>query len=89
VKYSAGDRMKVVGDLTIRDVSREVVLDVRYKAHSIDGAGSHRAIFEGETEPSREEFGIDWGGNIGRTVIGDAVSVRLYLEAVKQGDYAV
>jgi polyisoprenoid-binding protein YceI len=89
VEPSGGDRMKVFGDLTIRDVTREVLLDVQYKDHNIDGAGSHRAIFEAETELSREEFGADWGGTIGRAAIGDAVTVKLYLETVKQGTYPV
>ena len=87
VEQSSSDRMKVTGDLTIRDVTKEVVLDVWYRDHSVDGSGTHRAIFEAETELSREEFGIDWGGSAGRAVIGDAVSAKLYLEAIRQGYY--
>lgn len=89
VEPSGSDRMKVTGNLTIRDVTREVVLDVQYKDHNIDGAGTHRATFEAETELSREEFGIDWGGTPGQAVIGDAVTVKLHLEAVRQGFYTM
>jgi polyisoprenoid-binding protein YceI len=89
VELSDSDRMKVYGNLTMRDVTREVMLDVRYKDHSVDAAGAHRAIFEAETELSREEFGIDWGGAPGQLVIGDAVTVRLYLEAVREGLFKV
>ena len=85
VEQSDSDRMKVTGELTIRDVSREVVLDVRYKDHSVDGSGTHRATFEAETELSREDFGIDWGGTPGQAVIGDTVTVTLHLEVVRQG----
>jgi polyisoprenoid-binding protein YceI len=85
VELSESDRMKVYGNLTIRDVTKEVTLDVQYKDHSVDDAGTHRAVFEAETELSREEFGIDWGGTPGQVVIGDAVTVRLYLEAVRVG----
>ena len=85
VELSESDRMKVHGNLTIRDVTREVTLDVQYKDHSVDGAGTHRAVFDAKTELSREEFGIDWGGTPGQVVIGDAVSVRLHLEAVRVG----
>ncbi len=85
VEVSGDDRLKVTGNLTIRDVSREVVLDVRYKDHSVDGSGTHRATFEAQTELSREEFGIDWGGRVGEAVIGDSVTVTLHLEAVRQG----
>lgn len=89
VEQSDGDRMKVSGDLTVRGVTKEVVLDVQYKEHSIDAYGTHRATFEAETELSREEFGIDWGGTAGRAVIGDAVTVKLHLEAVRQGFFNV
>ena len=85
VEESGDDRMRVFGDLTVRDVTREAVLDVQYKDHSVDGLGTHRASFEAETELSRDEFGIDWGGTAGRTVIGDTVSVKLHLETVRQG----
>ncbi len=85
VEQSGDDRMKVTGELTIRDVAREVVLDVRYKDHNVDGSGTHRATFEAQTELSREEFGIDWGGRVGEAVIGDSVTVTLHLEAVRQG----
>ena len=85
VEESGDDRMRVVGDLTIRDVTKETILDVHYKDHNVDGLGTHRATFEAETELSREGFGIDWGGAPGRAVIGDTVSVKLYLEAVREG----
>jgi len=85
IEESGDDRMRVSGDLTVRDATREAVLDVQYKDHNVDGLGTHRATFEAETELSREEFGIDWGGTAGRAVIGDAVSVKLHLEAVRQG----
>jgi polyisoprenoid-binding protein YceI len=88
VEMSGGDHMKVYGELTVRDVAREVVLDVQYKGQSTVGLAEHRAVFEAETELSRKEFGVDWGGTSGRAVIGDAVSVKLYLEAVKEGDRA-
>lgn len=86
VEPSGSDHMKVTGNLTVRDVTREVMLDVWYKDHSTDGAGTRRATFEAETELSREAFGIDWGGTVGQAAIGDTVSVKLYLEAVRQGD---
>ncbi len=85
VEQSGDARLKVTGDLTIRDVTEQVVLDVEYKDHSIDGAGTHRATFEAQTELNREEFGLDWGGRVGEVVIGDAVTVTLHLEAVRQG----
>jgi polyisoprenoid-binding protein YceI len=85
VEASDSDRLKVYGDLTIRDVTKEVMLDVQYKEHDIDAYGTHRAIFEAETELSREEYGLDWGGILGQVFIGDEVTVKLHLEALREG----
>jgi polyisoprenoid-binding protein YceI len=87
VESSGSDQMKVFGDLTIRDVTKEVVLDVRYKGESVHGPAERRATFEAETELSREEFGVDWGGTAGQAAIGDVVTVKLHLEAVREGHY--
>lgn len=87
VERSSSDHVKVCGDLTIRDVTKEVTLDVQYKGQSTHGPAERRAVFEAETELSREEFGIDWGGTAGRAAIGDEVTIKLYLEAVKQADH--
>jgi len=77
-------RLKIFGDLTIRDVTNAVVLDARYGGTTTDGAGTRRATFDAETEVSRRDFGLDWGGTAGRAVIGEAVSVKIHLEAVEQ-----
>lgn len=87
VESSGSDQMSVFGDLTIRDVTREITLNVRYKGESTHGPAERRATFEAETELSREEFGVDWGGTIGQMVIGDTVTVKLHLEAVREGHY--
>jgi polyisoprenoid-binding protein YceI len=77
--------MRVTGDLTIRDVKKEIELDVRYKGLSTDGSGSQRAAFDAETTLSREDFAVNWGGTAGRALVGDTVDVKLYLEAIKRG----
>ena len=80
-----GGHMRVTGDLTIRDVKKEIELDVRYKGLSTDGSGSQRAAFDAETTLSREDFAVNWGGTAGRALVGDTVDVKLYLEAIKRG----
>lgn len=80
----AGDGgLRVFGDLTIRDVTRGVVLEARYGGSTTDGAGTRRATFDARTEIRRRDFGLDWGGTAGRAVIGDPVSVKIRLEAVQ------
>ena len=73
----------VSGDLTIRGVSRSVVLDVE-----LEGVGSAyggpRAVFSGTIEVDREEFGLTWNMALeaGGVLIGRQLKVELTIQAV-------
>ena len=77
---------KVIGDLTIRDVTREVVLDTEYEGQIKDAYGKQRAAFSAETTLNRKEFGLNWNGVIetGGVIVGDRVRVTLYIAAVRE-----
>ena len=79
---------KLVGELTIRDVSREVVLDGEYEGQIDDPWGSHRAAFTATTQISRKEFNVRWNQLIesGGAVVSDNVKITLHVEAIRQGD---
>ncbi|MBI1884874.1 MAG: YceI family protein [Chloroflexi bacterium] len=79
-------RWKVIGDLTIRDVTKEVALDTEYEGQIVDPWGNQRAGFSAETVLSRKEFGVKWNGLIetGGVVVGDSVRVTLHIEAIRQ-----
>ncbi|HEU4792574.1 MAG TPA: YceI family protein [Nitrolancea sp.] len=76
----------VVGDLTIRDVTREVVLDTEYLGQVQDFQGQQRAGFTAETRLSRKEFGLKWNAALesGGVAVGDQVRVTLHIEAIRQ-----
>ena len=78
---------KLAGDLTIRDVTREVVLDGEYEGQVDDPWGSRRAAFAATSEISRKEFEVKWNQLIetGGAVVGDKVKITLEIEAVRQG----
>ena len=80
------ERWKVIGDLTIRDVTREVVLDTTYEGQIKDAWGKQRAAFTAETAISRKEFGVKWNGLIetGGVAVGDQVRITLNIAAVRQ-----
>ena len=74
----------VVGDLTIKGVTRSVELALEVNGFGPDAYGGTRAGFSARTEISRKEFGVDIdmpmdGGGV---VIGDKISVELEIEAV-------
>ena len=74
----------VVGDLTIKGVTRPVELALEVNGFGPDAYGGTRAGFSAKTEISRKEYGVDIdlpmdGGGV---VVGDKISVELEIEAV-------
>ncbi len=82
----AGGDYKVLGDLTIKGITKGVELDLEFNGTHPDPWGGTRAGFSAETEISRKEFGIDFevpmdGGGV---VVGDKIKILLEVEAVLQ-----
>ncbi|MPZ50492.1 MAG: polyisoprenoid-binding protein [Dehalococcoidia bacterium] len=86
IEPAAEDRWFVTGDLTIRDVSRPVVLDLTYEGRIVDAYGKDRAAFSAHTSISRRDFGVNWNGAIeaGGVVVGDTVKINLEIAAVRE-----
>ena len=81
-----GTKYRVRGDLTIRDVTKEVVLDGEYEGQVDDPWGNRRAAFTATTQISRKEFNVRWNQLIesGGAVVSDNVKITLHIEAVRQ-----
>jgi polyisoprenoid-binding protein YceI len=79
------DNWKVTGALTIRDVTKEVVLDTEYEGQVLDAFGKQRAAFTAQTAINRKEYGLNWNGLIegGGVVVSDRVRITLHIAAVK------
>jgi polyisoprenoid-binding protein YceI len=77
---------RLVGDLTIRDVTKEVVLDGEHEGQVDDPWGGHRAAFTATTEISRKEFNVRYNQLLetGGAVVGDDVKITLHIEAIRQ-----
>lgn len=82
------DRLKIVGDLTIRDTTREVSLDAQELGRVKDPWGSERAGFTATTEINRRDFGLNWNQALetGGVLVGDRVSITLETELVLQSE---
>jgi polyisoprenoid-binding protein YceI len=83
---SDGDGYIVTGDLTVKNVTREIELDVDFLGVGPDPWGGTRAGFEATGKLSRKEFGVDFNIPLegDKFVIGDQVSIHLQVEAVLQ-----
>ena len=86
VEKQSDERMRVVGDLTIRGATREVVLDVEYAGQTKDPWGNERAGFAAKTSIDRRDFGLTWNQLLetGGLVVSDRIDIEIVVEAVKQ-----
>jgi polyisoprenoid-binding protein YceI len=86
VEQTGDDRGKLIGDLTIRDVTREVVLDVEYAGMARSPWGQTSAGFSANTTISRKEWGLTWNQALetGGVLVGDTVKINIELEIIKQ-----
>ena len=86
VEAPSKDRLRVTGDLTIRDVTREVVLDVDYGGQGKDPWGNQRAGFSATTSINRKDFGLTWNQALetGGLLVADRVDIEIELQAIRQ-----
>lgn len=76
---------RLVGDLTIRDVTREVTLEVEYGGRAKDPWGNQRAGFVARAHLDRKDFGLGWNQLLeaGGVLVGERVDIEIELEALK------
>jgi len=79
------EHYQVNGDLTIRGVTRPVVLDVEYFGRSKDPWGGERVGFSGKTSIQRRDFNLTFNIPLegGGVVVGEKVDITLDIQAVK------
>jgi len=78
-----GDGYKATGTLTIRDISKEVVLNLSALTASADGTGTLSTV--ATTEINRQEFGVTWSKLMdnGGVAVSDEVKLTLRIELKK------
>lgn len=84
---SAGrNQLKLVGDLTIRGVTRAIELEVSDAGRMKDPWGNQRAGFSARGWIDRNEFGLTWNKALeaGGMLVGDRIEIEIDVEAVKQ-----
>jgi polyisoprenoid-binding protein YceI len=83
VRKNRDDEFEVVGDLTIRGVTRSVVLEVEIEGVGRGTRGEPVMGLTATTEINRHDFGLRWNRAIesGGWVVGDEVQIVLELEA--------
>jgi len=85
-KSKSFDGEKMVGDLTIKGVTKEVTLDAEYNGTAVDPYGQTKAGFEFEGNINRKDFGLTWNTvtEAGSIVVSDKVKLIASLQFIKQ-----
>jgi polyisoprenoid-binding protein YceI len=86
VERVGGESLRVIGDLTIRDVTREVALDVRELGSARDPWGGERSGFSAAGRINRRDFGLNWNQALeaGGVLVGEEVSIILEAQLVQR-----
>lgn len=82
----ARDGYRVVGDLTIRGVTREVPLELAIEGAAKDPWGKDRVAFTAHAKIDRREFGLTWNAALeaGGVLVGDEVKISIAGELVAE-----
>lgn len=79
---------RLVGDLTMKGVTREVVFDTEFGGTVKDPYGNTKAGFEITGKINRKDFGLTWNAltETGNMVVADDIKIHINVELVKQGE---
>ena len=80
-----GNELVLAGDLTIRDVTKRVKLNVEHGGTVVDPYGNTKAGFEINGKINRKDFGLTWNAvtEAGGLVVGDEVRLHLNIELAR------
>ena len=88
VEVKDANRARLIGDLTIRDVTKEVSLDVEYNGLAKSPWGTTNAGFSAKTSIKRKEWNLNWNVALetGGWLVGDDINITIELELVQQSE---
>lgn len=77
---------RIIGDLTIRNVAREVALDAEFNGKGKNPWGKFSAGFSATTTINRKDWGLEWNVALetGGWLVGDQIKVAIELEIVQE-----
>ena len=78
----SGDSFDVTGNLTIKDITKEVTFETEFNGKGTNPWGVAVYGFEAETKINREDFGLTWNAALetGGVLVGKDVKIKVELE---------
>jgi polyisoprenoid-binding protein YceI len=85
VQMAGNDVYRMLGDLTIKDVTRPVVLELTYIGHVTDPFGYERAGFDGTTTIDRSDWGLTYNSRLaeGGAMVSEKVRLQFDIAAIR------
>ncbi|MET7378507.1 YceI family protein [Streptomyces sp. NPDC005526] len=85
VQLAESDLYRMTGDLTIKKVTRPVVLDLTYIGHVTDPFGYERVGFDGTTTINRTEWGLTYDSRLaeGGAMVSEKVRLQFDIAAIR------
>ncbi|WP_420644169.1 YceI family protein [Candidatus Leptofilum sp.] len=86
VEQTDNNNGRLYGQLTIRDVTKEIALDVEYAGIAKSPWGTESAGFSASGSLNRKDWGLTWNQALetGGVLVGDKINIEIELELVKQ-----
>ncbi len=85
IEHLDGGRLQIVGELTMRGLTREIALDARLGARRRETGEDERIELVLRGELNRRDFGLSWNQvlDTGRALLGEKVKIALEISAVR------
>jgi polyisoprenoid-binding protein YceI len=77
------EHVRIVGDLTIKDTTREITLDAELNGQGVNPWGKQVVGFSAHTALNRKDYGLNWNVALeaGGVLVSDTIKVSLEIEA--------
>lgn len=79
------DSYHVIGDLTMKGVSKSVTLDLEFTGNAVDPYNNARIGFEGKTTVNRKDWGVNWNAALdaGGVLVGEKITLEFEISAIR------
>ena len=83
-----GDEFTIVGDLTLRGVTKQIELRGELGGVTVDPSGTTKAGASATTTINRHDFGVSWNAALeaGGLTLGDEVKIDIDIQVARQAD---
>lgn len=90
VERTGPNTARLIGDLTIRGITRQVTLDVEYTGQARSPWGTTSAGFNARTIINRKDWNLTWNQVLetGGVLVGEDITIDIELELVKEAEAA-